>query len=173
MLLILCFVSIYAQTELTNNLLQPATIDVLIKHMDQFPLNEIDSKRGELIQKFSEPRINAMFDEFMLGLQSGTTFKIWNYVINPSQANIKNLHIELKYVDNQVIFHGNSISATVSIPPIYSPKQVCTTKRKWYGKKKTKCHTEYVTRGLNQYEINIVSNHLQSAVDKSLATIAY
>src|SRR6185437_1280842 len=103
MLLILCFVSIYAQTELTNNLLQPATIDVLIKHMDQFPLNEIDSKRGELIQKFSEPRINAMFDEFMLGLQSGTTFKIWNYVINPSQANIKNLHIELKYVDNQVI----------------------------------------------------------------------
>nr|WBF71191.1 hypothetical protein [Megavirus caiporensis] len=93
----------------------------------------------------------------------------WNFNIIQSHGFLYMYSIKAHITNNEINISYQTIKLTQEIPVVYDSVQKCakTGARRYVvaGPRDLECHTHYVPRGLNQNELNIISNNLMAAAN--------
>ena len=138
--------------------------------------NLVSSQFADLPQDF----INKISNEISLAIGLPDTnihHMRWELSITPQVGSLKIFSVNAQINGNNVHVNGRMLNLVQPIPPFYEPKQVCARSgsRRFgiAGPRAMECYIHNVARGINQNEINHITNVLINKANEVKGTIAY
>jgi hypothetical protein len=168
-------------TALSPNNIAAPTVTVVAKINKNFNIlqldnlnHHIDLEAGSILHsKFAHA-----LEEFKLMNKDAPVYgnygkNYWEFWITGELGKMKFIGIRFTVNDNlhdDINVNILSLEASVTIPPIYSPRRACshTGDREYFGlfgPREQECSTSYGVRGLNTNEVDMVNGILRAAIE--------